>query len=127
MHPEIPFLAGNMLELPLGEGKLGGIITFYSIIHFNKQQVSQAFQEMYRTLRQGGHLLLGIHVGREVTHTDELWGVPVNFDAAFFELKDLGDNLESLGFKVRETVQRDAIPEVEYQSIRGYIWARTVR
>jgi SAM-dependent methyltransferase len=126
-HPEINFLAGNMLELPLAEGKLGGIIAFYSIIHFDKQQVVQAFQEMYRALRQGGHLLLGVHVGREVIHADELWGVSVDFDAAFFDLKDLGDKLGSLGFKVCETVQRDAIPEVEYQSTRGYIWARAVR
>lgn len=122
-NPEIVFLAGNMLELPLASGKIAGIIAFYSIIHFDEKQVLQAFQEMCRTLRPGGHLLLGFHVGQEVVHTDELWGVPVDFDAAFFDLKDLGDKLESLGFKICEMVQRDPIPEVEYQSIRGYIWA----
>jgi SAM-dependent methyltransferase len=123
-HPEIIFLAGNMLELPLASENLAGIIAFYSIIHFDEKQVALALQEMGRALRPGGHLLLGVHVGREVVHADELWGVPVDFDAAFFDLDELGDKLKSLGFKICEMVQRDPTPEVEYQSIRGYIWAQ---
>jgi SAM-dependent methyltransferase len=125
-HPEIIFLAGNMLESPLAAGKLAGIIAFYSIIHFDEKQLSQAFQEMYRALRPGGHLLLGVHVGTDVIHADELWGIPVDFDAAFFDLDELGNQLKSLGFKICELSQRDPIPEVEYQSIRGYIWAQRV-
>jgi len=123
-NPEIVFLAGNMLELPLASGKMAGIIAFYSIIHFDEEQVLQAFQEMSRALRPGGNLLLGVHVGREVVHADELWGIPVDFDAKFFDLDELGDRLKSLGFKICESVQRDPLPEVEYQSIRGYIWAQ---
>jgi hypothetical protein len=53
-----------------------------------------------------------------------LWGVPVDFDAAFFDLDELDDKLGSIGFTICETVQRDPIPKVEYQSIRGYIYAR---
>ena len=79
---------------------------------------------MSRALRPGGHLLLGVHVGRKMVHADELWGIPVDFDAAFFDLDELGDRLKSLGFKICESVQRDPLPEVEYQSIRGYIWAQ---
>ena len=123
-HPEIIFLAGNMLELPLASEKLSGIIAFYSIIHLDDKQVSQAFQEMCRTLRPGGHLLVGVHLGREVVHADELWGIPVDFDAVFFDLNELSGKLKSLGLKICETVQRGPIPEVEYQSIRGYIWAQ---
>ena len=59
--------------------------------------------------------------GREVVHVDELWGIPVDFDAAFFDLRDLIDNMEIHRFRVIETVQRDPHPEVEHQSIRGYI------
>jgi SAM-dependent methyltransferase len=87
-NPEIVFLAGNMLELPLASGKMAGIIAFYSIIHFDEEQVLQAFQEMSRALRPGGNLLLGVHVGREVVHADELWGIPVDFDATFFDLDE---------------------------------------
>lgn len=123
-HPAIPFLAGNMLELPFADGKLAGIIAFYSIIHFDEKQVALALREMNRALQPGGNLLLGVHVGNETVHTDELWGVPIDFDAVFFDLEDLSGKLESQGFEISETAQRDPHPEVEYQSIRGYIWAR---
>ena len=123
-HPEIIFLHGNMLTLPFAGKKLAGIIAFYSIIHFDGDQLTRAFAEMSRVLKPGGFVLIGLHVGREVVHVDELWGIPVDFDAAFFELGDLIDNLEIHGFRVIETVQRDPHPEVEYQSIRGYILAQ---
>jgi SAM-dependent methyltransferase len=120
------FSRGTFLEPPLAAGKLAGIIAFYSIIHFDEKQISHAFQEMYLALKPGGHLLLGVHVGAEIVHADELWGVPVEFDASFFDLDELGDKLKSFGFKICESVQRNPIPEMEYQSIRGYIWAQRV-
>jgi ubiquinone/menaquinone biosynthesis C-methylase UbiE len=123
-HSEIIFLQGNMLKLPFTAGKFAGTIAFYSIIHFDNDQVSRAFAEMARVLKPGGLVLLGVHVGREVVHVDELWGIPVDFDAAYFDLHELIRGLESHGFKVIETVQREPHPEVEHQSIRGYIWAQ---
>jgi SAM-dependent methyltransferase len=123
-HSEIIFLQGNMLDLPFAAAKLAGIIAFYSIIHFDNTQVARAFAEMFRVLKPGGFVLLGVHVGREVVHVDELWGIPVDFDAAFFDLHELVGNLEIHGFRVIETVQREPLPEVEYQSMRGYLWAR---
>ena len=123
-HSKIIFLHGNMVNLPFGGEKLAGIIAFYSIIHFDSNQVALTLAEMSRVLKPGGFVLLGVHVGGELMHVDELWGIPVDFDAAFFELRDLIGNLEINGFKVIETVQRDPHPEVEYQSIRGYIWAQ---
>ena len=123
-HYEIIFLQGNMLNLPFPAAKLAGIVAFYSIIHFDSYQVARAFAEMSRVLKPGGLVLLGVHVGTEVVHVDELWGVPVDFDAAFFDLHELIGKLETHGFKVIETVQRDPHPELEHQSIRGYIWAQ---
>ncbi|HET8892249.1 MAG TPA: hypothetical protein VFQ41_25350 [Candidatus Angelobacter sp.] len=55
---------------------------------------------------------------------DELWGIPGDFDAAFFDLRDLVGNQEIHGLRVIEKVQRDPHPEVEHQSIRGYILAQ---
>jgi ubiquinone/menaquinone biosynthesis C-methylase UbiE len=123
-HSEIIFLQGNMLNLPFAAAKLAGIIAFYSIIHFDETQLARALAEMSRVLRPGGLLLLGVHVGRDVVHVNELWGIPVDFEAVYFDLHELIGNLESHGFKVMETVQREPHPEVEHQSIRGYIWAQ---
>ena len=123
-HSQIIFLQGNMLNLPFAAASLAGTIAFYSIIHFDNNQVALAFAEMSRVLKPGGLVLLGVHVGREVVHVNELWGIPVDFDAAYFDLHELTENLESHGFRVIETVQREPHPEVEHQSIRGYIWAQ---
>jgi len=123
-HSEIIFLQGNMLNLPFATATLAGIMAFYSIIHFDNNQVTRAFAEMSRVLNPGGLVLLGVHVGREVVHVDELWGIPVDFDAAFFDLHELIGNLEIHGFRVIETMQREPYPGVEHQSVRGYIWAQ---
>jgi len=123
-HSEIVFVQGNMLDLPFAPATVAGIVAFYSIIHFDNDQVMRAFAEMARVLKPGGLLLLGVHVGREVAHVDELWGIPVDFDAAYFDLHELIGELEIHGVKVIETVQREPLPEVEHQSIRGYIWAQ---
>lgn len=123
-HSEIIFLQGDMLNLPFAGAKLAGIVDFYSIIHFDGNEVARAFAEMSRVLKPGGFVLLGVHVGREVVHVDELWGIPVDFDAAFFDLRDLVGNLEIHRLRVIETVQRNPHPEVEHQSLRGYILAQ---
>jgi SAM-dependent methyltransferase len=122
-NTEIVFLQGDMLALPFAGRSLGGIVAFYSIIHFEGRQVDQALEEMHRVLIPGGQLLLGFHVGMDIIHVDELWGVPVNLDAKFFLVEDLTGKLTKLGFRVVEEWRRDPYPEVEYQSVRGYIWA----
>jgi SAM-dependent methyltransferase len=124
-YPGMLFLQGDMLALPFASGTLGGIVAFYSIIHFDDSQVDRALGEMRRVLRPDGQLLLGFHVGNNTVHVDELWGVGVDLDARFFTMEDLLDRLAQLGFRMIENFQRDPYPEVEYQSIRGYIWAKS--
>src|SRR5436305_3336547 len=116
-HSELIFLQGDMLDLPFAAAKLAGTVAFYSIIHFDNNQVARAFAEMARVLKAGGLVLLGVYVGREVVHVNELWGIPVDFDAAYFDLDGLTGSLEIHGFKILETAQREPHPEVEQQSI----------
>ena len=123
-NPGILFVQGDMLALPFASEALSGIVAFYSIIHFESLQVDQALGEMRRVLRPEGQLLLGFHVGTNAVHVDELWGINVDLDAAFFSMDDVTDRLAKLGFAVVEQFQRDPFPEVEYQSVRGYIWGQ---
>jgi SAM-dependent methyltransferase len=124
-NQETPFilLQADMLQLPFPSDTLGGIVAFYSLIHFDNLEVNEALLEMKRVLSSSGQLLLGFHVGTNLVHVDELWGVAVDLDARFFPIGDLIDRLAGIGFKILESFQRDPHPEVEYQSIRGYIWA----
>ncbi len=122
-NPEIAFVQGDMLALPFASRRLGGIVAFYSIIHFDGPQVEQSFAEMWRALRTGAHLLLGFHVGSETVHVDEEFGVSIDLDATFFTMDDLTRRLALAGFTITEQFQRQPNPGSEYPSVRGYIWA----
>jgi hypothetical protein len=93
-------------------------------IRSNYDALASAYAREISGRTPGGHVLLGVHVGTEVVHVNELWGVPVDFDAAFFDLHELIGKLETQGVRVIETVQREPHPEIEHQSVRGYIWAQ---
>ena len=126
LNPEILFTQGNMLNLAVENGAWAGIAAMYSIIHFPTTGLPAVFREMRRVLRPGGWLLLAFHVGAEIVHRDELWGIPVKFDAYFFDPNEISALLEQSGFIVRELIERDPYPEVEYPSRRAYIFAQTV-
>ena len=46
-------------------------------------------------------------------------------DFIFFETEEMKNYLVRSGFMVEEVIERDPYPEVEYQSRRAYIFART--
>jgi ubiquinone/menaquinone biosynthesis C-methylase UbiE len=121
-HPLV-FLQGDMLALPFPSDALGGIVAFYSLIHFNDAQLDRSLAEMRRVLSSQGQLLLGFHVGTHSVHVDELWGIAVDLDARFYPMSDLKGRLNKISFSVVDEFQRDPYPEIEYQSVRGYIWA----
>lgn len=62
-HPELRFDQGSMTALDLGDGVLGGILAFYSVIHMPPHELPAVFAEFFRVLAPGGHLLLGFFAG----------------------------------------------------------------
>jgi SAM-dependent methyltransferase len=125
LNPDISFREGNMLALDLPDESLGGIAAFYAIVNFPEQLLPQVFREMSRVLQPGGQLLLSFHIGDELLHVDELWGVPVSLDFFLFPPERIRRLLESAGFEIRELMEREPYaPEVEYQSRRAYFLAR---
>jgi hypothetical protein len=79
---------------------------------------------MRRVLRPGGWLLLAFHLGTDSVHLDEWWGHPVSLDTIFFKTEEILRFLKQAGFGEGEAVERDPYPAIEYQSRRGYIFAR---
>jgi ubiquinone/menaquinone biosynthesis C-methylase UbiE len=78
-HPELDFRVGTMTALDLPDGELGGVVSWWSIIHLPREVVPQAFAEFHRVLAPGGVLLLGFHVGTDDTHkTSGYGGLPMN-------------------------------------------------
>jgi SAM-dependent methyltransferase len=56
-RPGLRFETGSMHALPLGDGALAGVVSWYSVIHAAPGDVPGYFAEFRRVLRPGGHLL----------------------------------------------------------------------
>lgn len=78
-HPGPDYRVGSMTALDLADGSVGGVISWWSIIHLPRDVVPQALAEFHRVLAPGGVLVLGFHLGDESTHkTSGYGGHPMN-------------------------------------------------
>jgi SAM-dependent methyltransferase len=57
-YPGLRFEVGSMDALDLADGELGGIVSWYSIIHATPDELPAYFGEFRRVLAPGGHLLV---------------------------------------------------------------------
>lgn len=55
--PQVPFHVASMHALPLADGSLGGIVSWYSLIHADPGDLPGYFAEFNRALRPGAPLL----------------------------------------------------------------------
>lgn len=124
LFPELTFQVGDMLNLPFEPGSLDGVVSFYSIVHFDEHQIERAFTEMARVLRKGGLVALAFHVGMDVIHRNEWFGEPVNVDFSSHDPETVRGQLEAAGLTVDELTERGPYPPpIEFQSHRCYIVA----
>lgn len=103
--PGIPFLEGNIDELPLASHSVGGVLAWYSLIHHDPDTIDLALDEFARVLTADGTLLVGFFVGADVETFDHAvvraWRWPPD---AFAE------HLAAAGFQVIETHTR-SVPQ----------------
>ena len=100
------------------------MVAFYAIVHFTKEQVAIAFREIFRVLQPGGLLLFTYHIGTKTIHLEEFLGKKIDIDFMFFTTEFISDCLRKMGFKNPEIIERDPYPGVEYESRRGYVFAK---
>lgn len=122
--PGIPFRKGNLLDLEFENDSVAGIVSFYAIIHFTKEQVETAFREAFRVLRPGGLFLLAFHAGERTIRVEEFLGKKTDLEVAFFAADFVARCLEKTGFAGMEVIERAPYPGVEYPSRRAYVFAR---
>ncbi|MEW2133279.1 class I SAM-dependent methyltransferase [Streptomyces sp. NPDC005435] len=79
-NPGLRFEQGSMLELPLPDGALAGVVSWYSSIHTPADRLPALFREYRRVLAPGGHLLLAFQAGDRPRRHDQPWGHPVTLD-----------------------------------------------
>jgi ubiquinone/menaquinone biosynthesis C-methylase UbiE len=123
LYPGIYFQKGNILELDFNNNSLAGVVAFYSIVHFSKEQVNIAFNEIFRVLQPDGLFLFTYHIGEKIINVDEFLNKKVKIEFIFFDSNFILKSLNNAGFKNIEITERDPYPEVEYQSRRAYVFA----
>lgn len=124
LNPTISFRVGDMRSLDAADESVGGIVAFYSLIHFARDAVPDVLREFRRVLRPGGAVLAGFHKGNETVHRDELWDTPIALDFVWFESDEMAGYFAQAGLEVELLVEREPYTTGEHPSRRGYIGAR---
>ena len=124
LNPGMHFVVGDMLDLPYADGSLAALVAFYSIIHFDSDQLDQSIREFRRVLKIGGLAAVAFHVGDETLHRTEWWGHAISFDFHLLDPADVTRRAIRAGLTVEQLLERDPNPDVEYPSRRAYMRLR---
>ncbi|MGO1592320.1 MAG: class I SAM-dependent methyltransferase [Ancrocorticia sp.] len=99
--PETHFHVGDFTSLRLSDGSLDGILSWYSVIHSEPEQLPVILREFARCLHPGGTLLLGFFEGPRVEPFPH-----AVVTAYFYPVNTMKSLLERAGFEVLETHAR---------------------
>lgn len=124
LHPGLDFRVDDMTRPNLADASLAGIVSFYSIVHFDPSELGPVFQQMRRVLAPGGLLLVAFHIGEQVVHLDDLFGSPVSLDFRFHGPGKVIEALRKAHLTVIEHTEREPYEGAEYPSRRCYLLAR---
>ncbi|MEV4567168.1 methyltransferase domain-containing protein [Nonomuraea sp. NPDC049419] len=120
-HPGLRFELGSMGALDVRDGSLGGLLSWYSIIHTPPQELPPYLTEFRRVLAPGGHLLIGFFEseGEPVTEFDH------KVTAAYrWPIDELADLLRKEGFTEVARMLREPLEEERFR--RGHLLMRAV-
>ncbi|WP_129656293.1 class I SAM-dependent methyltransferase [Rothia halotolerans] len=99
--PQLRFRLGELEALPVGDGSLGGILSWYSVIHTEPEGVPAILGEFARCLRPGGTLLLGFFDGPRIEPFDH-----AVVTAWFWPVEAMAEELRRAGFEILRTHAR---------------------
>ena len=126
IFPYIKFETGDLLALGYDANYFGSAIAFYAIVHFDYDEIAEAFKEVHRVLKKDAHFLFSFHVGDEIVHFDNANGIAIDIDLHFLQTNRILKLLHDSKFKIIDTVERLPYPDVEYATKRAYVWAEKV-
>ena len=126
-HPDIDFEEGRLDDLPLEQGSLAGVVSWYSIIYTPPESLGDAFDELQRVIRPGGYLLLAFQAGGgEPVRRTNVHGTGLALTSFRHSLADIRRRLELAGLEVRgERAPRTRVrPRADTTSLRDRTYPR---
>jgi SAM-dependent methyltransferase len=123
-HPGVPFVEGQLADLPLADRSLAAAVCWYSIIHTPPSRLGEVCAELDRVLVPGGHLLVAFQAGGgEPVHRAEVGGRKVALTSYRHPVEAVERCLTATGFEVRTRVVRQA--ELPHESTpQAFLLAR---
>lgn len=101
-YPDVPFTTSSLNALDVRDGSVGGILSWYSLIHHEPGTIRVPLQEFNRVLEPGGALLIGFFEGPVVEQ------FPHAVTPAYrWSVEALSEELSATGFDVIESHVRN--------------------
>ncbi|WP_449278824.1 class I SAM-dependent methyltransferase [Leucobacter sp. GX24907] len=100
-YPETRYRVGRAEDLRVADGSLGGILSWYSLIHVAPEEIDAPLMEFVRCLRLGGGLVLGFFTGPELVAFDHAVAT-----AYFWPIDRFAERVEAAGFTVLHSETR---------------------
>ncbi|MFF1551096.1 class I SAM-dependent methyltransferase [Rhodococcus erythropolis] len=97
-YPDLSFEVGGFEALDVEADSLGGVLSWYSLIHHHPQDIETPLAEFARVIRPGGGLLVGFFEGASVEAFDHAATTGYRWPVA-----ELSQVLVTAGFDVIET------------------------
>jgi SAM-dependent methyltransferase len=97
-YPEVPFTIGSLDSLDASDGSVGGILSWYSLIHHEPGTIRVPLLEFSRALRPDGTLHIGFFEGPVVEEFAHAVA-----PAYRWPVDDLGGELIAAGFDIVES------------------------
>ncbi len=108
--PGFSFEVAELSNLPYGDGTLGGVFAWYSIIHSRPGDLPLVFAEFRRVLAPGGYAMVSFQVGEGPRHLERAYGHDVSMEAHLFAPDAVVEQLTLAGFGVAAQLTRGPGP-----------------
>ena len=104
--PGVDFAVGNLDSVDAATGSVGGILSWYSLIHYEPRTIQRPLREFSRALRPGGALLVGFFEGTSVEEFAHAVTPAYRWSVDAFSAE-----LDNAGFDVFESHVRKTVGE----------------
>ena len=121
-NPALAFEVGDMLDLGLAPGSIGGAVAFYSLINLVRTDVPALLAQLRVALAPGAPLAIAVHQGVGEIRETEVLGARVEMVATLFTTEELSAYAKEAELTVDLAETRDPYPE-EYPTRRVYLIA----
>ncbi len=116
-EPDVQVVQGSFVVPPMprgGDPRDPGwalVTAWYAFVHLAQTELSPTIAALTRVLRRGGVLALAIHVGNEVQHPGDLWGVATDLDFVLHDAPAVVAAAETAGLVDIEWYRRSPLPQ----------------